>query len=45
MNKETTKLTHNEIDELLETVDKELFKDIKWKFVTEEEMDVLLRTL
>jgi hypothetical protein len=43
--KNTTKLTHNEIDELLETVDKELFKEINWKFVTEEEMDILLNTL
>jgi two-component SAPR family response regulator len=44
MNKRTTKLTYDEIDKLLESNDKDWFKDkdIKWKFVTEEEMESLL---
>ncbi|MGO4889851.1 hypothetical protein ACJ2A9_19055 [Anaerobacillus sp. MEB173] len=44
MNKRITKLTYEEIDQLLESVDKDSSKDIKWKFVTEEEMDSLLQT-
>ncbi|MFD1039694.1 hypothetical protein ACFQ3N_15000 [Virgibacillus byunsanensis] len=42
MNKRTTKLTYDEIDKLLESIDKDRFKDIKWKYVTEEEMEYLL---
>ncbi|MBD8067633.1 hypothetical protein [Bacillus sp. PS06] len=42
MIKRTLKLDHEEIDKLLEFIDKDRFKDIKWTFVTEEEMESLL---
>ncbi|WP_421385193.1 hypothetical protein ACOJQI_10645 [Bacillus salacetis] len=44
MNNHLTKLTYDEIDQLLEPTDKNIFKDINWKFISEEEMESLLRT-
>ncbi|MBM7571920.1 hypothetical protein [Aquibacillus albus] len=42
MNERTTKLSYDEIDKLLESIDKDCLKDIKWKSVTDEEMESLL---
>ncbi|WP_449537638.1 hypothetical protein [Ferdinandcohnia sp. Marseille-Q9671] len=44
MKDRTVTFTYDEIDKLLESFDKELFKDIKWKPVTDEEMESLLKT-
>jgi hypothetical protein len=44
MNTRITKLTYDEIDQLLEPSDKELINEIHWKFVSEEEMEFLLHT-
>jgi hypothetical protein len=44
MNNRMAKLTYDEIDQLLEPADKDIFKDINWQFVSEEEMESLLRT-
>lgn len=43
MNIQTIKLTYDEIDKLLESMDKDLTKDIKWKYVTENELESLLK--
>jgi two-component SAPR family response regulator len=43
MNKRITKLTYDEIDKLLETIDKDWLKDINWNFVTDEQMETLLK--
>ncbi|EDL66710.1 hypothetical protein [Bacillus sp. SG-1] len=39
-----TKLTPEEIDRLLDPADKESFKDITWKFISDDEIENLLRT-
>ncbi len=44
MNKTLTKLTYDEIDKLLTNTDKDLFNNINWTLVTEDEMESLLRT-
>ncbi|MEK5441090.1 MULTISPECIES: hypothetical protein [unclassified Fredinandcohnia] len=44
MKEQTIKFTYNEIDLLIEAMDKDIWKDIKWKFVTEEEIESLLKT-
>ncbi|MFS0864354.1 hypothetical protein AB3M96_16720 [Fredinandcohnia sp. 179-A 10B2 NHS] len=44
MKEQKLKLTYVEIDKLVESFDKEVYNDIKWKFVTEEEMENLLKT-
>ncbi|MBU8908305.1 hypothetical protein [Desertibacillus haloalkaliphilus] len=44
MSKQTTTLTYVEIDNLIESIDKDSFKDIKWKTFTEEEIESLLKT-
>ncbi|MGM0845599.1 MAG: hypothetical protein ACQEUT_11525 [Bacillota bacterium] len=38
-----TKLSYDEIDNLLQPSDKDLYKDIKWRFVSEEEIELLLK--
>lgn len=43
MNKQTLKLTYDEIDKLLEVFDEDCSKDINIKFVTEDELDTLLK--
>ncbi|WP_169891160.1 hypothetical protein [Litchfieldia alkalitelluris] len=44
MNTQKTKLSYDEIDKLLESMDKDKLIDIKWKLVTEEEIEYLLKT-
>ncbi|WP_157256168.1 hypothetical protein [Bacillus timonensis] len=44
MNERTKQFSYDEIDRLLDSIDKDMFKDIKWKTITEEEMESLLRT-
>ncbi|WP_159439958.1 hypothetical protein [Bacillus sinesaloumensis] len=44
MNERTIKFSYDEIDLLIEAMDKDVWKDIKWKHVTEEEIDKLLKT-
>ncbi|WP_180994193.1 hypothetical protein [Bacillus sp. Marseille-P3661] len=44
MNKRKAKFTYDEIDKLLESYDKDGSKDIKLKFITEEELQTLLKT-
>ncbi len=43
MNTRTTKLSYDEIDKLLESIDKDVFKEINWQFISEEEMESLLK--
>jgi hypothetical protein len=46
LNQQTAKLTYDEIDKLLEVFDFDVnrSKEINMKFVTEEELDTLLKT-
>lgn len=44
MNERTVKFSYDEIDQLLDSMDKDIFKDIKWKTITDEEMESLLKT-
>ncbi|WP_453993769.1 hypothetical protein [Bacillus nitroreducens] len=44
MNERTVKFSYEEIDLLIDAMDKDVWKDIKWKSVTEEEIETLLKT-
>lgn len=44
MKENAIKFSYDEIDQLIEAMDKDVWKDIKWKFVTDEEMESLLKT-
>ncbi|MGD6801791.1 hypothetical protein ACQCVK_14670 [Rossellomorea vietnamensis] len=44
MNKPLTKLSYDDIDKLLQPADQDLFHNINWQFISEEEMETLLRT-
>ncbi|MFC4320582.1 hypothetical protein [Litchfieldia salsa] len=44
MNKQIIKLTYVEIDKLLEPIEKDWLKELKLKFVTDEEIESLLKT-
>lgn len=44
MNERTIKFSYDEIDLLIEAMDKNVWKDIKWKPITDEEIETILKT-